>query len=279
MKRGDTKQAEEDTELAVHVRGSAARYERQEREATLEAAKYREEAAGHDLRAKELHYEVRDTNGLNNAAEKQLDNLEERARLYEEANRKFAEADGPVNGPKRARLQREADAAIAQADAIEVDRAAIRALAPDFPGQTPGVDAAVSAVMTGDDDNDPTALAFAGSDDADPAVDAGSDIEPGADLGLDQDDPAQTAPDPQAPEGEPSQAVASAGDGTAPVEMGDVEEFTFETPESVFADVGAQNTTFGATDTFAEQDFTGNEVPADSFVADTDSSSPDTDFA
>ena len=103
--RGDVKQAEEDTELAAHARGSAQRYEQQEREATLEAAQYREDAAGHDLRAKQLQYEVRDTNRLNNAAEQQLDNLEERARLYDEAIRKFDEADGQVNAPTRARLR------------------------------------------------------------------------------------------------------------------------------------------------------------------------------
>lgn len=268
-KRGDTKQAEEDTELAAHYRGGAKRYEQQEREATLEAAKYREEAAGHDVRAKELHYEMRDTNGLHSAAEKQLDNLEERARLYEEANRKFDEADGAngsVSAPMRRRLQNEAQAAIDKADAIEIDRAAIRVLAPDFPEQTPGFDAAVSSVAPSDGDADPTALAFAENADDDPGT------EP--DLGLDDGADAQPASDPLEPLLEPSSAVASAD---ATEETGDVAEFAFDTPEPTFAD-GGSDVAFGAIETFAEHDFASTDAPAESFGADPDSSFADGEF-
>ncbi len=277
--RGDVKQAEEDNELAAHARGSAQRYEQQEREATLEAAQYREDAAGHDLRAKELQYEVRDTNRLNNAAEQQLDNLEERARLYDEAIRKFDEADGQVNAPTRARLQREADAAIARADAIEVDRAAIRVLAPDFPEQPPGFETPVSTGESTSDEQVAAATDDAGDDgtaDRDPDESDGAD-----DLGLDLGDEFAAAAPSEA--GSPADVEinepSSADFDVASFEPEVVDQpvaFGGQLPEF---DVAADSAAFAESDSFASSDFAMDDASADASATETDDSFATDGFA
>ena len=93
-----------------------------------------------------------------------LDRLEDQARLYDEASRKFAAAEATDNVPERAQFELEAEKALRDADAIHVDRAAIRVFVPDLPAVTPGLPPAPTASL--DLGDDPTGEAVAAGDDA-----------------------------------------------------------------------------------------------------------------
>jgi hypothetical protein len=161
-RRGDAREAEETTELSDYMNRSSKVAQELERQATLDAAKFRQEAAGHDLRLKELGYEVRSINGRNSTTEQHLDRLEDQARLYDEASRKFAAAEATDNIPERAQLELDAEKALHDADAIQVDRAAIRVFVPDLPAVTPGLPPTPTAsVELGDDSTADAAVAAA----------------------------------------------------------------------------------------------------------------------
>jgi hypothetical protein len=68
-------------------------------------------------------------------AEPALDNLEQKARLLEQAQKKLSEADflAAEGDPGSAAARREAERLVEQAERVHVDRAAIREVAPEFP--------------------------------------------------------------------------------------------------------------------------------------------------
>jgi hypothetical protein len=185
-RRGDAREAEETTELSDYMNRSSKVAQELERQATLDAAKFRQEAAGHDVRLKELEYEVRSTNGRNSTTEQHLDRLEDQARLYDEASRKFAAAEATDNIPERAQFELEAEKALRDADAIQVDRAAIRVFVPDLPAVTPGLPPTpMASIELGDDSTADAAVAAVDDDlglDFTAAATAhdsvGSDIDP-----------------------------------------------------------------------------------------------------
>jgi hypothetical protein len=140
-KRGDAHEAEEAGELADYTRRGREGDMARERQGTLDAATFREQATAHDRRVKELDYEIKALNSRNSAAEQSLDQLDDQARLYDEAARRFAAAEATDNIPERAQFELEAEAAVAKARAIVVDRAPIRVFVPQLPETTPGLDA------------------------------------------------------------------------------------------------------------------------------------------
>ncbi len=150
---GDARDAEETAESAEYTRRGRDVDLAREQQAALDGARYREEAAGHDRRLKELDYEIKANNRSNTAAEDNLDKLEDQARLYAEADRKFSAAEAAGDDiPMRAQFELEAEAAMAQAEGLVVDRGAIRVFAPELPDSTPGIGTQSSALDTADVD-------------------------------------------------------------------------------------------------------------------------------
>jgi hypothetical protein len=162
-RQGDHGEAEETAEIAEYRNRSAQVAHERERQAALDAAKFREESAGHERRLTELEFDVKANNQANGLAEQHLDRLEEQARLYELAARKFALAEATDNIPARAQLELEAEAAVRGAEELRVDRAAIRVFVPDLPEVTPGLPATAAAEM-GDDPTSAGAVASADDD-------------------------------------------------------------------------------------------------------------------
>jgi hypothetical protein len=227
-RQGDHVQAEETTELAEYRNRSAQVAHQRERQAALDAAKFREESAGHERRLQELKYDIKANDEANGLAEQHLDRLEEQARLYELAARKFALAETTDNIPQRAQLELEAEAAVRGAEELQVDRAAIRVFVPDLPEVTPGL---------------PTPAASA---EFDPDASADAVAAAGDDLGLDLTGAATDAGDSAAAElaaavedggvDESLSVEATVGDDAASIETPAVAMDTFDpAADTIFA--------------------------------------------
>jgi hypothetical protein len=167
VRDGNLGEAEESREVAAMRRREADATSEEARQLDIEAAKLREDEAGHRRRMAELHDEDQDLHGRYDRADTNLDNLENQTRLYDEAWRKFAAAEATENIPERAQFELEAEKALRGADAIEVDRAAIRVFVPDLPDVTPGLPSAPTATPATELGDDSTAEAIAASDDLD----------------------------------------------------------------------------------------------------------------
>ena len=194
----------------------------------------------------EAHLDLSETQRRGTAAESQLDKLEDQARLLDEAARRFAAAEATDDIVRRAELELAAEATLKQADAIDVDRGAIRVLVPGFPERTPGVDA-VSAMSAPEGDASAPShddLVVAGSA---TAVDATGDDGAGDVAGASSD---ETADDGLGLDGEfgvdvgAGAAVADASDSTAPAADGELELGSSASPHAAYDDQ--------PTDTFAD---------------------------
>jgi hypothetical protein len=144
---GKVDKAEDSREWVAMRRREADATSEEARQLDIEAARLREEEAGHQRRLAELDDEVQDLYSRHETADTNLDNLENQTRLYDEAWRKFAAAEATDNIPERAQLELEAEKALRDAEAIEVDRTAIRAFVPDLPEVTPGLPSTPTASL------------------------------------------------------------------------------------------------------------------------------------
>ena len=238
--KGDAVEAEE---LREAVRGTLASQEAhvaRARQAQLDAATTRVEASAHDRRLTEADVRIEDSKVELRAAEGQLDKLEDQARLYEQARTKFAEASLAGDDiPRRAGAEVEAEALLSRAQAIVVDRAAIRAVMPDLPEKTPGIDDPAPPLPEGargipDDD----LSLHVGPSDGEPATaDSTVDDVVGDTGGYDEPAPADATAD-------------GLGDDVAPAAAADDTTWNDGSPGSF--DAPADDVAFAADDPFAD---------------------------
>ena len=114
--RGDVAEARELREFALGLRAAQQTHEARARQATLDGAALREQAATVERRRTELHVEREDLAKQTFAAEQEIDKLERQADLLEQAS---AQSGG------------DAEALVTEADAITVDRTVIDAVIPE----------------------------------------------------------------------------------------------------------------------------------------------------
>ena len=115
-RRGDDSVAQEHREAAAVFRAQVATHEARARQATLDGAELREQAAGVNRRVVELEVERDDVIDRSNAVERELDKMEHQADLYQQARQKYAEASIASDDiPRRVTLELEAEALVKQA--------------------------------------------------------------------------------------------------------------------------------------------------------------------
>jgi hypothetical protein len=239
VRDGKVDKAEESREWVAMRRREADALSEEGRQLDIEAARLREDEAGHQRRLAELDDEFQDLYSRHETADTNLDNLENQTRLYDEAWRKFAAAEATDNIPERAQFELEAEKALRDAEAIQVDRAAIRAFVPDLPEVTPGLTSTPTAST--EFDVGVTAEANAASDDLGLDLTAMDDSADASEVAVDADVAAE----------EPFTVEAPAADDVASIETPTVAMETFE-PQ-------ADDTGFAMADTF------GFDAPAESF--------------
>jgi hypothetical protein len=202
VRDGKVDKAEESREWVAMRRREADATSEEARQLDIEAAKLREEEAGHQRRLAELDDEFQDLYSRHETADTNLDNLENQTRLYDEAWRKFAAAEATDNIPERAQLELDAEKALRDADAIAVDRVAIRVFVSDLPEVTPGLPSTPTASI--EIDAGATAEANAAGDNLGLGLDLTA-AEDGADAGdaaIDADGPAEESFAAEAPVGD-----------------------------------------------------------------------------
>ncbi len=210
------------------------------RQAQLDAATTREEVSAHDRRLTEADVRIEDAKVELRAAEGQLDKLEDQARLYEQARTKFAEASLAGDDiPRRAGAEVEAEALLSRAQAIVVDRAAIRTVMPDLPETTPGIDDPAPPLPEGAQGTPDDDLSLhVGPADGEPATaDSAADDVVGDTGGFDEPAPADAAGD-------------GVDDDVAPAAAVDDTTWNDVSPGSF--DVPADDVAFAAADPFAD---------------------------
>jgi hypothetical protein len=141
---GDRAGAEESREIAEVARVKKETHLARSRQATLDAAELREQAATHGRRVTELEVEREGLRTQAMKSEAELDKIEQQAKLLEDARRKYAEADlaGAGNPQQASAALLEAERLEAEATEIDVNRGTIRQSIPEFPDVTPGIDVA-----------------------------------------------------------------------------------------------------------------------------------------
>lgn len=183
---GKTAQAEEFRESAERFRASATAAEANAAAAQRDVDELTVRVAELTRQSKDLFQQVADANRQSNTAERLIDQMENQARLVDEASRRAQFAETLDNPVERADAELEAERLFAQAKAIDVDTAAIAAasgrdvtvpdvdtlpVAPDEPVAAADTSDAASFVdgAVGDEvmaDTGDTGFADAGFDDA-----------------------------------------------------------------------------------------------------------------
>ena len=143
-KRGDDRAAEEFRENAQSLRSSAEVHSNRAEQVQLDKADLEKEAADLKARVAELEGEKTALVQSGGTAAKELDKMEDQARLLLEASQKTEQAARlPPDDPRVATLQAEAQKALDSAAKLDVDEGAIQA---GMPTLTDGVGAAAPAV-------------------------------------------------------------------------------------------------------------------------------------
>jgi hypothetical protein len=123
--KGDTRGAEEKREIAQRMDARAEAHEARAVQADRDYDAARVELAQRQGEVNTLEQQTRDMNGASNAAEKQLDALEEKARLLDEAGRKLLGAGATDNVLDQAQLELDAEKLLKTANGITLDVAGI----------------------------------------------------------------------------------------------------------------------------------------------------------
>jgi hypothetical protein len=164
-KKGDSRAAEEHRELAADYRNAAEVHTARARQAELDAAELREQAAQHARRVVELETQKTDLVKDGSEASEQIDLMEDQARLLDEAARKLTMAEvlkttEPPGVDTRAveiaTLEIDAENALKKAGDIEVDQSKITTVLPDAKFEDPAAQASTSADTDAIETADPT---------------------------------------------------------------------------------------------------------------------------
>ena len=160
-KKGDLRVAEENRELAADYRNSADIHAARARQAELDAAELREQAAQQARRVVELETQKSDLVKEGSEASAQLDKMEDQARLLDEAAHKMtmaemltgAEPPGSMaDVDKRvieiSTLEVEAEEALEKANDMEIDRTKITNVLPDATFETDATPVSTTADPT-----------------------------------------------------------------------------------------------------------------------------------
>ena len=255
-KRGDTSKLQEDREDVAAWRAEQATHEARARQATLDAAELREQAAGIDRQRTELSVERTDLAKQTGKIEDEIDKMEQQADVLQQARLKYAEADLSDDVSKRATLELEAEALVTKAAAIEVDRSLIRTVVPELPETTPGLDADPGPLPAGTEEVSSTGF----TDEDGPVTSADPDSSDGAtDSGAEET--AAATPDLT---GEGGDSIAKPGAGTTNTLDDDV---FVDTAGGSTVNASASDSTLGATGDFGDAAGFGGTV-SESIVGD-----------
>jgi hypothetical protein len=276
-KKGDPNRAEELRESAVRLRARADAADTRAQAADSDTQNAKVELAEREREAHAIDRQMTDMNKASNTAERQLDVMEDKARLLDEAGRKLATASVTDNVVDRAQLENDAEKLLENANGLDVDVTGINAFTggdikvPELATQAIDTTAAADPAPSPDGDGTATA-ASAGLQDEFAQVAAGGPETPATDTATDAGATADPAPAPAvaaadaAPLDDPLGAGTAAGTDTALVGALQTDDLTglADPAPAASPDVGGADTfdsTAGAADVSAPVGEPGTPTP------------------